>query len=62
MRAQIDPYHKIPKPSHSIPLGLPRNDDQPMPKGRPAACKSYCAYKFLPIDEDVNGSWAVVYY
>lgn len=62
MQAQIDPYKSNARPSHSIPLGLPKNDDQPMPTGTPPKALSYCAYKFLPVEESMNGSWAIVYY
>lgn len=62
LRAQIDPYASTERPSHSIPLGLPQNDDGDAPTGLPPACVSYCAYEFDPTAEDLDGSWKKVFY
>lgn len=58
----VDPYSVTGRPSHSIPLGLPQNDDAAAPTSVPAACVSYCAYEFDPVAEDLDGSWKKVFY
>ena len=58
----VDPYTVTGRPSHSIPLGLPQNDDAAAPISVPAACVSYCAYEFDPVAEDLDGSWKKVFY
>lgn len=58
----VDPYTVTGRPSHSIPLGLPQNDDSAAPTGLPADCVSYCAYEFDPTAEDLDGSWKKVFY
>lgn len=58
----VDPYTVTGRPSHSIPLGLPQNDDAAAPTGLPADCVSYCAYEFDPVAEDLDGSWKKVFY
>lgn len=57
-----NPYTKIARPSHSIPLGLPQNDNGAAPTGMPAECVSYSAYEFDPVKEDLNGDWSKVFY
>ncbi len=57
-----NPYTLTGRPSHSIPLGLPQNDDAPAPTSLPADCVSYCAYEFDPVAEDLDGSWKKVFY
>ena len=57
-----NPYTKIARPSHSIPLGLPQNDNGAAPTGMPAECVSYSAYEFDPVKEDLNGGWSKVFY
>ncbi len=58
----VDPYTVTGRPSHSIPLGLPQNDDAAAPTNLPADCVSYCAYEFDPVAEDLDGSWKKVFY
>lgn len=58
----VDPYTVTDRPLHSIPLGLPQNDDAPAPTNLPADCVSYCAYEFDPVAEDLDGSWKKVFY
>ena len=57
-----NPYTKTARPSHSIPLGLPQNDNGAAPTGMPAECVSYSAYEFDPVKEDLNGGWSKVFY
>ncbi|MBR0084131.1 MAG: hypothetical protein IJP93_08605, partial [Bacteroidales bacterium] len=45
----VDPYTVTGRPLHSIPIGLPQNDDAPAPTSLPADCVSYCAYEFDPV-------------
>ena len=58
----VNPYTLTGRPSHSIPLGLPQNDDAAAPTSLPADCVSYCAYEFDPVAEDLDGSWKKVFY
>ena len=58
----VNPYTVTDRPLHSIPLGLPQNDDAPAPTNLPADCVSYCAYEFDPVAEDLDGSWKKVFY
>ena len=58
----VDPYTVTGRPLHSIPLGLPQNDDAAAPTHLPAECVSYCAYEFDPVAEDLDGSWKKVFY
>jgi hypothetical protein len=58
----VDPYTVTGRPLHSIPIGLPQNDDAPAPTSLPADCVSYCAYEFDPVAEDLDGSWKKVFY
>ena len=58
----VDPYTVTGRPLHSIPLGLPKNDDAAAPTSLPAECVSYCAYEFDPVAEDLDGSWKKVFY
>lgn len=58
----VDPYTVTGRPSHSIPLGLPQNDDAAAPTSMSAECVSYCAYEFDPVAEDLDGSWKKVFY
>ena len=58
----VDPYTVTGRPLHSIPLGLPQNDDAAAPTSLPADCVSYCAYEFDPVAEDLDGSWKKVFY
>ena len=43
----VDPYTVTGRPSHSIPLGLPQNDDAPAPTNLPADCVSYVNGNFV---------------